>query len=129
MSKDPSTARLPERIEQMIALQADWERRARDASATGGLAFERLLSLVEAGGDSGQTSRIAGFVAATVGFHHFDIYDLRALDVDLSDDVLACLDAVRWGKCHLAELVPNGFARARQVSEHWGYVAKARAQP
>jgi hypothetical protein len=123
MSKKPSAARVLQPHEPMLVQQAEWACRAKDATALAGPAYERLLSLVETGRDSGQISRVAAFVAATVGLHRFDIYDLRALDVELSDDVLACLDAIRWGKCHIADLVPDGFARAHQAAVDWGYAA------
>jgi hypothetical protein len=56
----------------MIALQAEWERRAGEATAMGGRAFERLLSLVEVriSGDPGQHFRpISGNVSADAGQH------------------------------------------------------------
>lgn len=123
MSKKPSAARVLQPQEQLLVQQAEWARRAKEATALAGPAFERLLSQVETGRDSGQISRIAAFVAATVGLHRFDMYDLRALDIELSDDVLACLDAIRWGKCHIADLVPDGVARAHQAAVDWGYAA------
>ena len=123
MSKKPSAARVLQPHEPMLVQQAEWACRAKDATALAGPAYERLLSLVETGRDSGQISRVAAFVAATVGLHRFDIYDLRALDVELSDDVLAYLDVIRWGKCHIADLVPDGFALAQQAAVDWGYVA------
>ena len=50
----------------------------------------------------------------------FDPFDLRAVDVEISDDMLVCLDALRWGKADLYKLVPDGDRRVRAVIEAWG---------
>jgi hypothetical protein len=36
---------------------------------------------------------------------------LRAFDVAISDDMLYCLDALRWGRADLHTLVPDHDAR------------------
>ena len=46
--------------------------------------------------------------------------DLRGLDVDIGDDMLACLDALRLAKLDLYKLVPNGEGRVEAVFELWG---------
>lgn len=100
---------------------AHYEIRARDATQAGALAFARLLSLAEEG-DCGQTLRIARFLAATYNGRAFpfDPYELRAVDVAISDDMLTCLDALRWARADLHALVPDGDARMRAVIKRWG---------
>ena len=95
--------------------------RSRDATAQGALAFARLLLLAEQR-NSGQIVRVVQFIAATYNGQAFafDLFDLRALDVAISDDMLHCLDALRWARADLYTLVPNGDARVRSVIEHWG---------
>ena len=83
-----------------------------EATAKGGHAFQRLLQLTEAR-DSGQVRRVALFIAATyygVAFP-FDLFELRAVDEAISDDMLLCIDALRWGQSDLHSLVPDGDRR------------------
>ena len=84
-------------------------------------AFEELLHLAESN-DSGQIPRIAKFIAATYNgrVHTFDLFELRCLDVAVSNKMLICLDCLRWGNSDLFRLVPNGDARVRAVIEKWG---------
>ena len=84
-------------------------------------AFARLLKLAEER-DSGQIPRIARFLAATYNGHAFqlDPFELRAVDITISDDMLSCLDALRWGQADLHTLVSDGDARVRAVIERWG---------
>ena len=100
---------------------ASYEARSRDATAAGAQAFARLLKLAEAR-DSGQIPRIARFMAATYNGQAFqlDLYELRAVDIAISDDMLSCLDALRWGRADLHTLIPDGDARVRAVIERWG---------
>ena len=49
-----------------------------------------------------------------------DPYELRAVDVAISDDMLCCLDALRWAKADLHKLVPDGEKRVLRVLERWG---------
>ena len=105
-------------------VQPDWDARARRSTAEGGHAFERLLRIAERT-DNGQARAVAMFVAAAVGYCRFDMYCLQPVDVEISDDMLACLDAVRWGKAPLPNLVADGWERAEAVSRSWGYGAAA----
>jgi hypothetical protein len=109
------------RIEAILAQAADLEARSRSATQAGAQAFERLLALAEQR-DSGQVARVARFLAASYNGLAFplDLFELRAVDVDLSDDMLCCLDALRWGRADLHTLVPDGDARMRAVIERWG---------
>ena len=65
--------------------------RKREATAKGGHAFQRLLQLTETR-NSGQVRRIALFIAATYNGEAFpfDLYELRAVDEAISDDMLLC---------------------------------------
>ena len=98
-----------------------FEPRSRDATASGAQAFARLLALAEQR-NSGQIVRVVQFIAATYNgqVFAFDVFDLRALDIDISDDMLRCLDALRWARADLYTLVPDGDARVRAVIDRCG---------
>jgi hypothetical protein len=98
-----------------------WARRADEAQAKAAQAFGRLLHLAETR-DSGQVRKIAQFIAATYNgsAFKFDLFELRMLDVQISDDMLAALDALRWGKAALFQLVPEGDKRVQAVIALWG---------
>ena len=95
--------------------------RSEDATRKGAQAFARLLKLAEER-DSGQIPRIARFLATTYNGQafQFDLFELRAVDIAISDDMLCCLDALRWGRADLHTLVPDGDARLRAVIDRWG---------
>lgn len=97
------------------------ESRSRQATHAGAQAFARLLQLAEER-DSGQIRRIARFLAAIYNGEAFrlDPFELRAVDIAISDDMLRCLDALRWARADLYTLVPDGDARMRAVIERWG---------
>jgi hypothetical protein len=99
----------------------DYAARAQEATAKGAQAFARLLSLTEHH-DSGQIRRVAQFIAATYNVQAFplDVYELRAIDVEISDDMLLCLDALRWARADLHTLVPDGDERVQAVIRNWG---------
>ena len=89
--------------------------RKGEATAKGGHAFQRLLQLTEAR-DSGQVRRVALFIAATYNgeafpFDLFELFELRSVDEAISDDMLLCIDALRWGQSDLHSLVPDGDRR------------------
>lgn len=100
---------------------ARMQLRKQAATAQGGQAFARLLELAESR-DSGQARRIAQFIASTYDgtAYPFDLFELRAVDEAIGDDMLACLDALRWGQCDLHRLVPDGEPRVCAVIESWG---------
>jgi hypothetical protein len=95
--------------------------RADEATRQGAQAFERLLTLAEER-DSGQIPRVARFIAATYNGQAFqlDPFELRAVDIAISDDMLRCLDALRWARADLYTLVPDGDARVHAVIDRWG---------
>ena len=95
--------------------------RGREATARGGPAFARLLALAETR-ESGQARCIARFIASTYDGQAFpfDLFELRAVDAAIGDDMLQCLDALRWGQADLHRLVPDGQRRVEAVLERWG---------
>lgn len=99
----------------------DYEARGIAAQARAAQAYARLLLLAETR-DSGQIRRIVQFLASTYNSTAFpwDPFDLRSVDVAISDDMLACLDALRWGKADLHGLVPKGQKRMAAVIDLWG---------
>ena len=98
----------------------EYQQRAFAAQSKAAQAFGRLLDLAESR-DSGQTRHIAQFLAATYdgSAFSFDLFDLRVLDIAISDDMLCCLDALRWGRADLYELVPDGDKRMQAVIAQW----------
>jgi hypothetical protein len=102
---------------QMIARENRSEQSIRSARS----AFQELLNLAETR-DSGQIRRIAEFIAATYNgdIFSFDLFNLRCLDVEISDQMLICLDCLRWGGSDLYRLAPDGDERVRAVIRHWG---------
>ena len=105
----------------LFQFQDNFDSRSRAATEAATNAFGRLLELCECR-NSGQIVRIARFLAATYNGQAFplDPFELRAVDVTISDDMMCCLDALRWGRADLQTLVPDGDLRVRQVIEHWG---------
>lgn len=99
----------------------EYAARSSVAQSKAAQAFARLMHLAETR-DSGQVPRIAQFLASTYNGTAFpwDAFDLRRLDVEISDDMLTCLDALRWGKADLYKLVPDGDKRVEAIIELWG---------
>ncbi len=100
---------------------ARMQLRKQAATAQGGQAFARLLDLAESH-HSGQARRIAQFIASTYdgAAFPFDLFELRIVDEAIGEDMLARLDALRWGQSDLYQLVPNGEPRVRPVIDLWG---------
>jgi hypothetical protein len=107
----------PETLDDLDTFAA----RSGEATRKGAQAFARLLQLAETR-DSGQIPRVARFLAATYNGQAFqlDPFELRAVDIAISDDMLCCLDALRWGRADLYTLVADGDARVRAVIDRWG---------
>lgn len=125
-----NTVRLLQRRGPHVVTDADMEAirigirasKARAAAATskGAEALGRLLTLAESR-DSGQIGRIALFIGGCWnGRRHFDLFDLRSLDESIGDDMLAVLDALRWGQADIGRVVEGGDARIRAMLERWG---------
>lgn len=108
-------------FEEIDRQRADWQARARAAQGGAAQALARLLALSETR-DTGQARRIAQFLASCYNgqAYPFDVFELRAVDVEISDDMLLCLDALRWAKSDLHTLVPDGERRIRTICEVWG---------
>ena len=106
----------------MLSDEEKWTRRASAAQAEAAQAYARLVATAE-DQSSGQVRRIAAFLASTYNGHvfRFDPYELRAVDVAISDDMLVCLDALRWAKADLHTLIPDGDRRLRAVIDRWGF--------
>ena len=104
----------------LVRTLTTYNARSGDATALGAEAYPRLLALTERH-DSGQIARIVRFIAATYNGQafSFDLFDLRTLDAAISDDMLLCLDALRWGVSDLYKLVPDGDARVRVLIDRW----------
>jgi hypothetical protein len=100
-----------------------WDERARQAQAKAAQAYSRLITAAEQH-TSGQAERIAGFLASTFDGRSFDLQQLRVLDVPLADDAVACIDALRWGRSDLHQLVPDGAARIAAILQRWGLDAQ-----
>jgi hypothetical protein len=111
----------PRGFEEIDRLTREWEARAVRAQAAAAHAYSRLLSFAE-DKESGQARTVAAFLAATYNgaSYPMDPSDLRAVDVDISDDMLCCLDALRWGKADLFKLVPDGDRRIAAMCKAWG---------
>jgi len=107
--------------ETSLAEHEACEHRSSKATAAGTQAFAHLLKLAEER-DSGQIVRVARFIAATYNGQAFalDPFDLRAVDIAISDAMLLCLDALRWARADLYTVVPDGDARVKAVIERWG---------
>jgi hypothetical protein len=99
----------------------DFERRAIAVQGRAAQSFARLLDLAEQR-DSGQIRRVVQFLASSYNGEAFpfDLFELRAVDIAISDDMLVCLDALRWAKADLYKLVPDGERRVQAVIDHWG---------
>jgi hypothetical protein len=84
-------------------------------------AYDRLLALAEQR-DGGQIPRIVRFLASAYSgkAFPFDPFEQRAVDVNISDDMLVCLDALRWAKADLHQLVLDGERRVLSVFATWG---------
>ena len=105
--------------------QRDFSERAGKAQGAAAQALDRLLRVAETS-DAGQARRVAQFIAATYNgtAYSFDLFELRAVDVALSDDMLSCLDSLRWGKSDLYNLVPDGDRRIQAMCRIWGIVPR-----
>lgn len=108
-------------FEDLDRQERDWAERASKAQASAAQAYDRLLRLAERS-NGGQIRTVARFIASTFDGQAFplDPFDLRAVDVNIGDDMLLCLDALRWGKADLYKLVPDGNARILAICEAWG---------
>src|ERR1700761_6689495 len=96
------------RFDEVDRFEAQWDARARLSQGAAAHAYARLLNLAETCA-SGQIETVARFLASVCPRRAgaFSMFDLRAVDAEISDDMLTCIDAVRWGKADLWSLVPR----------------------
>lgn len=108
-------------LRAVFAESGEWDLRAKESQAKAAHAFARLLEIAETS-HAGQAGRVAQFLASTFNgrAYPYDLFDLRSFDVSISDDMLVALDALRWGKTDLFNLVPDGFKRVQSVVKAWG---------
>ena len=97
-----------------------YRQRASAAQGRASQAFARLLYLAEHR-NSGQVRTVVQLLASTYNGQSspFDLFKLRSVDVQISNDLLLCLDALRWGKADLYNLVPDGDRRTKNVINDW----------
>lgn len=95
---------------------------SQDWLNAGACALERLLCIAERS-IAGQASSVAEFIASMQGYVRFDIFNLRAVDEEISNDMLTCLEVIRWGKVPITDLLAGGAERAEAVSHKWGHRA------
>ncbi len=84
-------------------------------------ALARLLGRAEGKG-ARRSKRIAQFFAA-VGDSAIVVWpprDMQADDLTINDDMLLCLNALRWHRPSLIALIPDGDRRIWQVISDWG---------
>ena len=99
--------------------------RKGETTEKGGHADQRRLQLAETS-DSGRVRRVAVFIPATYNGEAFpfDLFELRAVDEAISDDMLPCIDALRWGRSTCTDWCPMAtggeFGKGRAVIEQWG---------
>ncbi len=107
-------------FERILEQEREWEGRSIQAQAKAAHAYLRLVELAERS-DTGQARHVARFLAGTYNGERypFDLFNLRMLDVALSDDALACIDALRWGLADLYKLLPDGERRIAAVITNW----------
>ncbi len=115
----PQTAKEVD-LRSMFAESDAWDVRAKEAQAKAAHAFARLLEIAETS-HAGQAGRVAQFLASTFNgrAYPYDLFDLRTFDVCIGDDMLVCLDALRWGKADLFDLVPDGHKRVQTLVKAW----------
>lgn len=112
----------------LLKQQALWDERSTLAQAKAAQAYARLFDIAEA--NTGQAARVRRFIAASFNDRFtFNLFDLRALDPEISDDVLACMDAIRWAKADLYKLVPDGLARVQGILAGWEIKPAATVHP
>jgi len=89
---------------------------AYEATERGLAALDRLLSLAQER-ISPQSREVAGFIAAIWNGKPLSLSALRAVDGATADDMLAVLDAFRWGRVSLVENVDGGAKRVSKALE------------
>lgn len=97
----------------------DTELKGYLAREKGYESFERLIHMAETR-NSGQIERVAKFIGACWDDHGFCPCDLRSLDQQIGDDMLAVLDAIRYGRIAVYEMADNATSRVPALLRLWG---------
>lgn len=110
------------KTERFRAERSEAAVRSHKATVSGRAAFERLLNMTESC-SSGQIEIIAKFLWST--WHRsvesrFDIFELRSLDTEISDDMIAVMDAIRWKEIPMSSFAENLRSRMSAMAEGWG---------
>lgn len=104
--------------QRQAEMEAAYAARKQDATAKGAHAFNRLLILAEES-SSREAGVAASFIADIAGNGAFRFVDLRGLADPVDDDIIACIDAIRWAKISIFDSVPDGERRALAVVRMW----------
>lgn len=117
MEQDPPCPRdLRIRLLQMQYL-------AQTETSEAAQALLRLVEIVERR-NSGQAQVVAKMLAAiALDGPPLEPWELRRLDQAISDDVLACLAGLRWGRSDPHTWLPDGRERIHRALALWGLVA------
>jgi hypothetical protein len=91
---------------------------AHQATELGLAALDRLLRRVE-GRDLRHRRDILSFVAAVWNNKPLALATLRGLEQSVGDDMLAVLDAFRYGRLNLVEHVEGGPRRVTRALKDW----------
>ena len=91
---------------------------AHQATELGLVALDRLLLRVE-GQDLRHRRDILAFVAAVWNNKPLALATLRGLEQSVGDDMLAVLDAFRYGRLNLVEHVEGGPRRVSRALRDW----------
>lgn len=91
---------------------------AHQATELGLAALDRLLLRVE-GRDLRHRRDILAFVAAVWNNKPLALGTLRGLEQSVGDDMVAVLDAFRWGRLNLVEHVEGGPRRVTRALKEW----------
>lgn len=120
-SNDPRRqAARQDAFEKLREAQHRYSIQRHEDCSRGVLALLRLIDVAK--GASGQSKRVARLLA---GIHNGIVYpidpaDLRALDVELSDDVLSVLAMDRWASADICRLIPDGERVFADLIRDWG---------
>ncbi len=91
---------------------------AHEATELGLAAFDRLLRRAEER-DVRHRRDILGFAAAVWNNRPLSLVTLRGLDQSVGDDMMAVLDAFRYGRLNLVEHVEGGPRRVARALKEW----------
>lgn len=94
------------------------EMSSHEATELGLAAFDRLLRRAEQR-DLRNRRDILGFLGAVWNNKALPLVTLRGLEQSVGDDMMAVLDAFRYGRLNLTEHVDGGPRRVARVLKEW----------